>query len=74
VAHSERNIYILLKENVYPRRYADVIGSHQSKKCGMRMPSGNWYGNSKEKIKLHINNRTKKITGILTAFSSDDIV
>jgi len=74
VAHSGRNIYILLKENVYPRRYADVIGSHQSKKCGVGMPSGNWYGNLKGKIKWHINNRIKKIKEILKAFSSDDIV
>jgi len=72
VAHSGKNI--LLKENVYPRRYTDVIGNHQSKKCGMGVPSGNWYGNLKGKIKWHIKNRIKKITGILTPFSSDDIV
>jgi len=72
VAHSERNIYILLKENVYPRRYADVIGSHQSKKCGGECQEE--IGVAKGKIKWDINSRMKKITGILTAFSSDDIV
>jgi len=40
----------------------------------MGMPSGNWYGNLKGKIKWHINNRIKKIKEILKAFSSDDIV